>query len=155
MIKFKQGLDFVIEKICIILFIFMTVVGTYQIATRYIFNSPSTISEELLTYSFTWLSVLAAAYVFGKRDHMKMVFLVEKFSENTRLVLSIAAEIITIIFSATVLVYGGLSITKLTMTQESASLGVPMGYVYAVIPIAGVVTVIYNILNIKELLKKR
>ena len=40
------------------------------------------------------------------------------------------------------------------MTQVTASLGIPMGYVYAVVPISGVITVIYNILNISELFKK-
>ena len=52
----------------------MTVIGTYQIVTRYFFNKPSTVSEELLTYSFTWMALLASAYVFGKRDHMRMGF---------------------------------------------------------------------------------
>ena len=65
--------------VCIIaLFAFMTLIGTYQIVTRYFFNRPSTVSEELLTYSFTWMSLLAAAYVFGKRDHMRMGFLADQ-----------------------------------------------------------------------------
>ena len=63
-----QVLGFVI----IALFAFMTLIGTYQIVTRYFFNRPSTVSEELLTYAFTWMALLASAYVFGKRDHMRM-----------------------------------------------------------------------------------
>lgn len=51
-----------------ITFGFMVIIGTYQILVRYIFNNPSTISEELLTYSFTWMSLFAAAYVFGKEN---------------------------------------------------------------------------------------
>ncbi|MEI3188069.1 MAG: TRAP transporter small permease subunit [Lachnospiraceae bacterium] len=58
----------------------MTVIGTYQIVTRYFFNSPSTVSEELLTYTFTWMALLASAYVFGKRDHMRMGFLADKLT---------------------------------------------------------------------------
>ena len=38
-------------------------------------DSPSTVSEELLTYSFTWMALLSSALVFGKRDHMRMGFL--------------------------------------------------------------------------------
>ena len=57
-----QVLGFVI----IALFAFMTLIGTYQIVTRYFFNRPSTVSEELLTYAFTWMALLASAYVFGK-----------------------------------------------------------------------------------------
>ena len=49
----RQILDKVLITICVVLFIEMTIVGTYQIVTRYFFNSPSTISEEIVTYSFT------------------------------------------------------------------------------------------------------
>lgn len=68
----RNAMDNVIKIICIVLFAFMVIIGTYQILVRYIFNSPSTVSEELLTYSFTWMSLFASAYVFGKRDHMRM-----------------------------------------------------------------------------------
>ena len=57
----RKLLDKCLITFCVFLFMFMTVIGTYQIVTRYFFNSPSTISEELVTYSFTWLSILAAA----------------------------------------------------------------------------------------------
>ena len=56
MIKLKNILTKILEVICVIMFAFITIVGTYQIVTRYVFNAPSTVSEELLTYSFTWLA---------------------------------------------------------------------------------------------------
>ena len=68
----RKVINTVIKIACILLFGFMVIIGTYQILVRYIFNNPSTISEELLTYSFTWMSLFAAAYVFGKREHMRM-----------------------------------------------------------------------------------
>ncbi|WP_300361467.1 TRAP transporter small permease, partial [Fusobacterium sp.] len=77
--KLREGLDKLILLICVALFMFMTAVGTYQISARYILKDPSTISEELISYSFAWMSMFAASYVFGKRDHMRMVFFVEKF----------------------------------------------------------------------------
>ena len=74
----RKVINTVIKIACILLFGFMVIIGTYQILVRYIFNNPSTISEELLTYSFTWMSLFAAAYVFGKRKHMRMGFLADK-----------------------------------------------------------------------------
>ena len=47
----RKWLDKIVGTICIFLFALMVVVGSYQIITRFIFNNPSTISEELLTYS--------------------------------------------------------------------------------------------------------
>ena len=50
MLKIKAGIMRVLSIVIIFLFAFMTVIGTYQIVTRYFFNKPSTVSEELLTY---------------------------------------------------------------------------------------------------------
>ena len=134
----------VIRIVCILLFAFMVIIGTYQILVRYIFNSPSTVSEELLTYSFTWMSLFAAAYVFGKREHMRMGFLADKLSEKKLTILNAIIE----------MVYGGVSITSLSMTQKTASLGIPMGYIYIVIPITGVVIALYGVLNVVGLIRK-
>ena len=63
--KVRAGIVQVLGIFIICLFMLMTIIGTYQIVTRYFFNKPSTVSEELLTYSFTWMALLASAYVFG------------------------------------------------------------------------------------------
>ena len=151
MIQLRKYLDKTLEIICVAIFVFITIVGCYQIITRYVFNSPSTISEELLIFSFTWLSLLAAALVFGKKEHMRMSFLADKLTGIKAIYLGIITEVIVLIFAAVVLVYGGIEITKLTMTQITASLGVVMGYVYIIIPITGVLILVYNILNIADL----
>lgn len=51
--KVRKAMMKVLGYLIIFLFMMMTAVGSYQIITRYFFNRPSTVSEELLTYSFT------------------------------------------------------------------------------------------------------
>ena len=63
--KLRAAIMKILGVVITLLFILMTLVGTYQIVTRYFFNRPSTISEELLTYSFTWMSLLASTYAFA------------------------------------------------------------------------------------------
>lgn len=149
--KIRKGIDTVLSTVCVLLFAVMVIVGTYQIVTRFVFNSPSTVSEELLTYTFAWMAMFASAYVFGKRDHMKMSFLVDKLSKEKRRVLDIIIEVLIIVFAVAVLIYGGVTIMDLTMTQKTASLGVSQGVVYAVMPISGVLIAIYGILNIADM----
>ena len=67
--------------------------------------------------------------------------------------LELVIELIVLIFAASVMVYGGSTIMKLTMTQKTASLGIPMGIIYTVVPLSGIVIVIYAILNMIELCK--
>ena len=130
--KLRKGMDTILSTACFIIFAFMVCVGTYQIVVRYFFNSPSTVSEELLTYSFTWMALLASAYVFGKRDHMRMGFIADKLTGKKKMVMEIAIELLILAFSVIVLIFGGFSIMNLTMTQVTASLGIPMGTVYTV-----------------------
>ena len=149
--KIRKGMNVVVSTICIVLFAVMVIVGTYQIVTRFIFNSPSTVSEELLTYTFAWMAIFSSAYVFGKRDHMRMTFIVDKLPKEQRKILEIAIEILIIAFAVVVLVYGGFTIMGLTMTQKTASLGVMMGVIYSVVPICGILIAIYGVLNVIDL----
>lgn len=149
--KFRKGLNAIVAAICIVLFAVMVIVGSYQIITRFVFNNPSTISEELLTYTFAWMAMFATAYVFGKRDHMRMTFVVDKLAAAKRKNLGIFIELLVIDFAVIVLIYGGFTIMDLTMTQKTASLGVMMGVIYAVVPITGILIAIYGLLNLADL----
>ena len=149
--KIRKGMNTVVSTICIVLFAVMVVVGTYQIITRFIFNSPSTVSEELLTYTFAWMAIFSSAYVFGKRDHMRMTFVADKLPKEQRKILEIVIELLIIAFAVIVLIYGGFTIMGLTITQKTASLGVMMGVIYAVVPICGILIAIYGVLNVIDL----
>ena len=146
--KLRNILNKTIEVICMALLGFMVVLGTWQIITRYLLNNPSTISEDLLIYSFVWMALLGSAYVFGKKDHMTMVFFRQKLdnkSPKVKFILSVMTEVVILIFS------GGIQISNLAMGQISPALGIPMGYIYLALPFSGMITIIYNILNLVDL----
>ena len=152
--KVRAGIMRILGIVIICLFAMMTVIGTYQIVTRYFFNRPSTVSEELLTYSFTWMALLASAYVFGKRDHMRMGFLADKITGPARKCLEIAIDLLTFAFAGVVMVYGGISITKLTMIQTTASLRVPMGYIYVIVPVTGLPIMLFSLMNAADMMHR-
>lgn len=133
----------------------LTLLVIWQVVTRYILNNPSTWSEELAAYMFAWVTVFGAAYVFGKREHMNIPVIVERFSLTNQNNLQILAEALNLIFALTIMVYGGFEITKLTMGQMSSSLPLQMGYFYMCIPISGVFISLYSVMNIKDLLDAR
>lgn len=146
-------LDRVVMTVCVIFFVEMTIVGTYQIVTRYFFNSPSTISEEIVTYSFTWLSILAAAYVFGKRGHLAMTFLSAKLTGKSRIWLDAFSEALVFLTALFLLTIGGYDIAVENSTQVTNSLGISMGLVYSILPISGVIIMIYSLMNLVDMFK--
>lgn len=152
MTNFKKSLERAIGAICVILFVLITIIGVWQVASRFVFNNPAAWTEETLTYGFTWLALISFALVTSKREHMRLTFVIEKFSQSTRIVIEVLTEIALLIFSTAVFIYGGIAIMKLTMIQVTPALQAPMGVFYGALPVTGVLMDLLCILNIAELL---
>jgi len=133
-------------------FIVMVALTCWQVFTRYVLDNPSTWSEELVGYIFAWMSLFGACLVTGERGHMNIPILVDMAPGGVKKALLCLGEIIAFAFSAVILVYGGLQITSLAMGQMTSSLGVAMGVFYVVMPVCGVVNMLYTIMNIAEIL---
>lgn len=151
----KNGLNKIIEIFCIVLMAFMTILVTWQVITRYVFNNPSAVTEQLCQYLFIWLVLFGSAYIFGKREHMQITFIKEKLPNKLGKICDLLQETIIFIFTLGVLVIGGyLSVVK-QMVQFDAALQIPIGVVYAAIPLSGVFILFYSIYNIKKIVLKK
>lgn len=134
-------------------FIAMVVLTCWQVFTRYVLKNPSSWSEELVSYLFAWASLLGASLVTGERGHMNIPIVMEKFSPAVQKLLNIFGELVAFAFSAIILVYGGVTITQLAMGQMTSSLGVQVGVFYVVMPLCGILNMIYTVLNIADICK--
>ena len=147
-------IDKAVEWFSIALVIVMVLLVLWQVIARYLLNSPSSFSEALIRYLFVWLVLITSTYAFGSREHMYISALNDRLRGKIRTVVNILIEVLTILFAACVMVFGGSIITRMQMVSLDSSLHIPMGVVYAVIPVCGVITVFYCICNILEELEK-
>ncbi len=131
----------------------MTVLVTWQVITRFIFKSPSSITEALAKYLFVWLVLITAAYVVGKREHMAIEFFVSRYSARTKAIFDIIVEISIFLFAAIVLTYGGGYIAMNAMGQADSALSIPMGIIYLALPVSGILSMVYSTCNIIDDLK--
>ena len=131
----------------------MVALTCWQVFTRYILQNPSSWSEELVSYLFAWASLLGASLITGERGHMNIPVIVDRMSEKLQKFFGIVGELIAFAFSAIILVYGGIAITNLVMGQMTSSLGVAVGVFYIVLPLCGVLNMIYTVLNIIDISK--
>ena len=126
----------------------MVILTTYQVIVRYVFNSPSTWSEELVGYLFGWSTMFGATIVSGERGHMNIPIIIDRFPPTLCKAFHIFGEVIAFVFSAAILVFGGTQVSQLAMGQQTSSLGVAVGVFYWVMPICGVVILLYSAMNI-------
>ena len=134
-------------------FIAMVLLTCWQVFTRYVLKDPSPWSEELVSYLFAWASLLGASLITGERGHMNIPILVDRMSPPVQKALNIFGELIAFAFSGIILVYGGIEISQLAMGQMTSSLGVAVGVFYVVMPLCGVLNMIYTVLNIVDICK--
>lgn len=146
--QLRKILNNILDVLAGVSFLVMVLLTCWQVFTRYVLQNPSSWSEELVSYMFGWMSLFGASLVVGERGHMNIPILVDRMGAGARKALAIFAEIVACLFAGIILLYGGMQITSLAMGQMTSSLGVPIGIFYIVLPVSGVLNVIYTILNI-------
>lgn len=132
-------------------FLAMVALTCWQVFTRYVLQNPSSWSEELVSYLFAWMSLFGASIVVGERGHMNIPILVERMDDKWRKFFAIFAEVVALLFSGVILLYGGVQITSLAMGQMTSSLGIAVGMFYIVLPVTGVINIVYTLLNIVDI----
>lgn len=144
----RTVLNRILSVICAALMGMMTLLVTYQVVMRYVLNNPSTWSEDTLTYSFVWMSLLGAALVFGERDHMNLSLLTDKLKGKPKYVLEIATELVIAGICYVILLKGGMTFMNIGKLQVSPTLHINLHYIYCIMPVTGVLVILYNLINI-------
>lgn len=130
----------------------------WQVFTRFALASPSSYTEELARYLLIWIGLLGAAYASAKGQHLAIDLLPRRLSgRKSGRTLAVVIELSVLSFAGVVLVGGGFHLVRLTLGlgQRSAALGIPMGWVYAALPLSGVLFVWFSARRIGDLLRTR
>lgn len=118
----------------------------WQVFTRFILNNPSSFTEELARYLLVWLGLLGAAYAFRLKMHIAIDILLIRMRTKLGLLVNLFLQVCIFGFALLVMVIGGLKLVGLTFTmgQISAALQIQIGYIYLVIPISGILIMVYS-----------
>ncbi len=142
-----------IEVCLVIIFALLVVDVLWQVFSRYVLNRSFSFTEEFARFALIWLSILGAAYLNAKREHLSMDFLYQKFSPVYKKKASILIEVLIFLFALIVMVIGGgnLVYTTLHLEQLSGTLRIPLGYVYAILPFSGLLIMYFSIYHILKI----
>lgn len=150
MVKVKQGMSYVLARLCTLLLVMMTLLVLWQVFSRYVLNAPSSFTEELVRYFLIWTGFIGAAYAFSTREHMALTFLRDKLPTDKIRLVTIIVDAIILIFALSILVVGGIKLAVAAKMEYSALLGIPRSLVYAMAPISGVFIIVAQIVNLYE-----
>lgn len=126
-------------KILLSLMLFVMVVVVFlQVLFRFIFKSPLAWTAETATFLLVWITFLGASYAMSKRAHIGVEVVVNLFPKKVKKYVSILTWLVSITFFF-IMIITGYQLANQTMVQTSPALGVPMGLVYYVIPVSGLI----------------
>ena len=150
--QIRSQLDKIIELLLVSILSVMVINVLWQIITRYFSASPSSFSDELARYLMIWLGLMGSAYVSGKKEHVSIDYFLKKLNHKKRVLLNRLIDFIILFFAFFVMIIGGghLVFVTIKLEQLSPSLQIPLGFVYSVIPLSGLIIIFYQISNIKK-----
>ena len=148
-----QKLEKVLGMALAALLALMVLDVTWQILTRFLPMQPSSYTEELARYLLVWIGLLGGAYAYRKKSHLGIDLLTNALHGTKRKALQIFVVLVCFAFAAAAMVYGGAKLMLLTfeLEQYSAALNIPMGYVYSVLPLSGLLICLFSIDHLLEL----
>jgi TRAP-type C4-dicarboxylate transport system permease small subunit len=147
----------ILSTFLIFLMAIMVLDVSWQVFTRFILKDPSSFTEELAGFLLIWIGLLGASYAFYTRAHLGIDILTLKLSGNRRRLVEILINVIVFLFSFFILLIGGIRLVNLTFTlnQISPAMGLPMGYVYLVLLITGLLIMFYSVIFIISLIRSK
>ncbi|NDL67515.1 TRAP transporter small permease [Clostridiales bacterium F-3ap] len=146
----KIFLNRLLSYLVSLLFLTMTFLVLWQVFTRYVLGNPSMFTEELVLIILVWTAYLGAAYAFGKREHMSLVFLKERMTGTRRKIVMVVIDASIIAFSLLILIYGGYMISESVFAVKTPILGFSRGMIYIATTVSGVIITLLQVINIVE-----
>lgn len=143
-----------IENILVTSFVLIaTLVAIIQVIARYVFNNSLYWSEELILYSLISMSFLTMGMGVRYASHISVDAVYAFAGPRSARVLQIGAACLGLIFAAVLVWYGSrLVMNTSRMGQLSPAMRIPVGYIYAVIPVAASFMVLRYLLVLRDLI---
>ncbi len=148
--RLYERVKYMMEVFLVFLFGLLVIDVLWQVLSRYFLKGSYSFTEELARFLLIWLSVLGAAYLNARREHLSMDFIYAKLSKRKKFYLSVFGEAVIFLFAFLVMLVGGsnLVFTTMRLEQLSGTLQIPLGYVYSILPLSGFLIMCFSVYHI-------
>ena len=148
----RNRIDKILEFVLIVVMVTLVLDVLWQVTSRYLLSSPSSFTDELAGFLLIWVGLLGAAWVAGRDEHLAIDILLQKAQGSRKRKLQNLIFICILFFATSVMILGGtwLVYTRFVLDVKSAALEIPLGYVYLVLPLSGLLIAFYSVDNLRK-----
>jgi TRAP-type transport system small permease protein len=136
-----------VELLCAAVLAAMTVVIAVLILTRNLMGFSFAWSEELTRFLLVWLSMLGAAVLLRRDDHIRLDLLADRLPPRARAALSLLLRLLVLGFLV-ILVQQSWAAALARGATRAPALGLSMTWPYLAIPAAAVMMVLVTLVNL-------
>jgi TRAP-type C4-dicarboxylate transport system permease small subunit len=139
-----KGIDTVLCRLLAIILAAMTGIIFTQVFSRYILNYSFSWSEEISRYLFLWLIFGGLPTLIYRNAMTAFDMVIKKLSGMTK---NAAAALIAIgnLTFLVLLTLGSIPLVQRQFSQMATSIPIPIGLVYMIMPISGVLSVVVTV----------
>lgn len=146
----KKALTFialVAEYFGIVLLVAMSCITMYQVIARFVFDNPTSWSEELSVVLMTWIGYMGIAIGIKERKHTTVGFFVELLPLVVQKLINRLNDLLILLFHMGMVYYG------VVLAKNSAGVSLPatdisMSVVYSVLIIGGGLNVLFGLVQV-------
>lgn len=135
-------LDHTVVYLCAAQLIAMLAIIFSQVVLRYIFNNPTSWSEELTLLILIWFGYMSMALGFGHNYHIALHSLTRGLPPAAVRGLEIMADLMILVIAVMMIRYGVMLVAK-TAIQTMPALGISKAVLYLSLILSGALTIFY------------
>jgi TRAP-type C4-dicarboxylate transport system permease small subunit len=140
-IALDKGVSWLALQLACLLLAVISVLGLWQVVTRFILSQPSTWTEECMRRLLIWMVMLGTVAAF-RRGALVSVDLMLRLSRGTwRKVVRSIITVVSLVFLA-VLIWFGTDLAWRVRFQTFASLDLSMAWAYGALPVGAALAII-------------
>ena len=133
---FRKIIDNIEEIITVPLMVSLLCILTWQIASRWLFDSPSLWSEELARVLFLYMAIIGCGIGIKRDEHVKITFFSDKLPRNLRYSMLFILEL-CVLATIVTMIYYGYAYTQRNAFFELITLGISAYWMNLSLPLGG------------------
>jgi TRAP-type C4-dicarboxylate transport system permease small subunit len=124
-----------------------------QVVLRYAFRTGVEGLDEVPRYLFVWLVMIGAAAAMERGEHTALVYFRDRLGPAGRALLSIVTTTLAMLLFLS-MIRSSLVLVPNANLQTSPGLALPLGYVYAAVPVGAVLILLPMARELRALLRE-
>ena len=127
--RLLTGIDWIMDKVTLLILILLNLIVGLQVFSRYMLNHSLFWSEELARYLFIYLVFLGAAIVLRRGGHIQVSFFVDQLPPRLRRGVAVLGDLLLLGFAGIVFIQS-VRLAAMVWTVPTAALLIPWTLVY-------------------------